>query len=136
VASRKRRTGQLATHTARRIVATTLFVDGGEALEDIARFVGHAKPPTTAGYVKRLGRRPEAVVKRAAAVLDAQADANDSPEQGSESPADPGSNRGSYGPGSSDEDTNDGEPQAPGRRYGPGRLGTVTTRCAERVVCG
>ena len=28
---------------------TTLFVDGDEALEDIARFVGHAKPATTAG---------------------------------------------------------------------------------------
>jgi hypothetical protein len=40
------------------------FVDGGEALEDIGRFVGHAKPTTTAGYVKRLGRRPEAVAKR------------------------------------------------------------------------
>ena len=45
-------------------------VAGDEALEDIARFVGHAKPTTTAGYVKRLGRRPEAVARRAAAILD------------------------------------------------------------------
>ncbi|HEY7071547.1 MAG TPA: tyrosine-type recombinase/integrase, partial [Acidimicrobiales bacterium] len=62
----------LATHSGRRTVVTTLFVDGDEALEDIARFVGHAKPATTAGYVKRLGRRPETVARRAAAVLDAQ----------------------------------------------------------------
>ena len=48
----------LGTHAGRRTVVTTLFVDGDEAFEDIARFVGHAKPSTTAGYVKRLGRRP------------------------------------------------------------------------------
>jgi NAD(P)-dependent dehydrogenase (short-subunit alcohol dehydrogenase family) len=42
----------------RRTVVTSLFVDGHEALEDIARFVGPAKPSTAAGYVKRLGRRP------------------------------------------------------------------------------
>jgi integrase len=66
----------VATHAGRRTVVTTLFVDGDEALEDIARFVGHAKPATTAGYVKRLGRRPETVARRAAAVLDAQGDAD------------------------------------------------------------
>jgi integrase len=60
----------LGTHAGRRTVVTTLFVDGDEALEDIARFVGHAKPSTTAGYVKRLGRRPEAVARRAAELLD------------------------------------------------------------------
>jgi integrase len=60
----------LGTHAGRRTVVMTLFVDGDEALEDIARFVGHAKPSTTAGYVERLGRRPEAVAKRAVAVLD------------------------------------------------------------------
>jgi integrase len=60
----------LRTHAGRRTVVTTLFVDGDEPLEDIARFVGHAKPATTAGYVKRLDRRPKAVAKRAAAVLD------------------------------------------------------------------
>jgi hypothetical protein len=32
--------------------------EGDEPLEDIARFVGHAKPATTAGCVKRLDRRP------------------------------------------------------------------------------
>jgi hypothetical protein len=60
----------LGTHTGRRTVVTTLFVDGDESLEDIARFVGHARPATTAGYVKRLGRRPESVARRAAAILD------------------------------------------------------------------
>jgi site-specific recombinase XerD len=60
----------LGTHAGRRTVVTTLFVDGHEALEDIARFVGHAKASTTAGYVKRLGRRPEAVARRAADLLD------------------------------------------------------------------
>jgi hypothetical protein len=47
-----------------------LFVDGDAALEDIARFVGHAKPSTTAGDVKRLGRRPQSVAERTAAILD------------------------------------------------------------------
>jgi hypothetical protein len=65
-------------------VVTTLFVDGDEALEDIARFVGHAKPATTAGYVKRLGRSPQVVAKRAAAVLDAQAGADHAAREGFE----------------------------------------------------
>jgi integrase len=74
----------LGTHAGRRSVVTTLFVDGDEALEDIARFVGHAKPSTTAGYVKRLGRRPQAVAKRAAAILDAHADDDDAERDVSE----------------------------------------------------
>jgi site-specific recombinase XerD len=64
----------LGTHAGRRTVVISLFVDGHEALEDIARFVGHAKPSTTAGYVKRLGRRPETVARRAAEVLDTHAE--------------------------------------------------------------
>jgi site-specific recombinase XerD len=67
-------TTDFGTHAGRRSVVTTLFVDGEEALEDIAHFVGHARPTTTAGYVKRLGRRPQAVAKRATAVLDVQGD--------------------------------------------------------------
>jgi integrase len=63
-------TARLGTHAGRRTVVTSLFVEGDEALEDIARFVGHAKPSTTAGYVKRLGRRPQSVAERAAAILD------------------------------------------------------------------
>ena len=63
-------TAQLATQTGRRSVITTLYVDGDEALEDIAQFVGHAKTSTTAGYVTRLGRRPKTVADRAAALLD------------------------------------------------------------------
>jgi hypothetical protein len=42
-------------------VVTTLFADGDEALEDIARFVGRARPATPGGSVKRLGRRPRPV---------------------------------------------------------------------------
>ena len=38
-------TGKVGTHTGRRTVVTTLFVDGDEALDDIARFVGHAGRP-------------------------------------------------------------------------------------------
>jgi hypothetical protein len=93
-------------------VVTTLFVDGDEALEDIARFVGHSRPSTTAGYVKRLGHRPQAVAKRAANVLDGlvlDVDDHDGSE-GSESPADLGSNPGSYGPESSERPPNGDEP--------------------------
>jgi integrase len=61
-------TAQLGTHAGRRTVVTTLFADGDEALEDIARFVGHAKPSTTARHVKRLGRRPQSVAERAPGV--------------------------------------------------------------------
>ena len=63
-------TTALATHTGRRSVVTSLYSEGEEALEDIAKFVGHARPSTTAGYVKRLGRRPKSVADRAAALLD------------------------------------------------------------------
>jgi hypothetical protein len=100
---------QLGTHAGRRSVVTTLLVDGGEALEDIARFVGHAKPTTTAGYVKRLGRRPQDVAERAAAVLDGQADDDRRSGQGSESPADFGSNPGGYRPESSTDGADHGE---------------------------
>jgi hypothetical protein len=41
---------QLGTHAGRRSVVTTLFVDGREALEDIARFVGE---PSRAGVRSR-----------------------------------------------------------------------------------
>jgi integrase len=68
-------TADLATHTGRRSVVTSLYSEGEEALEDIARFVGHARSSTTAGYVKRLGRRPKAVADRAAALLDPAAPA-------------------------------------------------------------
>jgi hypothetical protein len=54
----------------RRTVVTLLYVEGDEALEDIAHFVGHAKASTTAGHVKPLGRRPRTVAERAAALLD------------------------------------------------------------------
>ena len=64
----------LGNHTGGARSSPRCSCDGAESLEDIARFVGHAKPATTAGYVKRLGRRPEAVARRAVAILDAQAD--------------------------------------------------------------
>lgn len=66
-------TATVGTHTGRRSVITTLYTAGEEALEDIAQFVGHAKPATTAGYVKHLGRRPKAVSERAASLLDSEA---------------------------------------------------------------
>jgi integrase len=100
----------LATHAGRRTVVTTLFVDGDEALEDIARFVGHARPATTAGYVKRLGRRPETVARRAAAVLDAQVD-DEQPAGGVRNQvAGPASNRASNRPEDSGSAVDGGEP--------------------------
>jgi integrase len=90
-------TAELGTHAGRRTVVTTLFVDGDEALEDIAHFVGHARPATTAGYVKRLGRRPQAVARRATAVLDGQGDELAAgTDEVRNDPADLGSNGGSY----------------------------------------
>jgi integrase len=103
-------TALLGTHAGRRSVVTTLFVDGGEALEDIARFVGHAKPSTTAAYVRRLGRRPEAVARRAAVVLDAQADDHSARGGVRNHPDDLGSNGGSYRSESSDKAADDGGP--------------------------
>jgi integrase len=89
---------EIATHTGRRTVVTTLFVEGSEALEDIARFVGHAKPATTEGYVRRLGRRPKAVADRAASVLEPQQEQGDATQsEGSESVPDVGSDGGSDG---------------------------------------
>jgi integrase len=72
-------TADLSTHTGRRTVVTTLFVDGEEAVEDIARFVAHRKP-STAGYVKRLGHRPKAMADRAKDVLDVQPVAGEVPD--------------------------------------------------------
>jgi integrase len=100
----------LATHAGRRTVVTTLFVDGDEALEDIARFVGHAKPATTAGYVKRLGRRPETVARRAAAVLDAQGDEDEPVTRVRNQVADSASNRASYRPENAESVADDDEP--------------------------
>ena len=60
----------LGTHTGRRSVVTALYAEGGESLEEIARFVGHASPTTTAGYVRDLGNRPAAFAERAARLLD------------------------------------------------------------------
>ena len=93
-------TADLGTHSGRRTVVTTLFVDGDEALEDIARFVGHARPATTAGYVKRLGRRPHAVARRAAAILDGEDEGQADDDSGVRNhPDDFGSNGGSNGSG-------------------------------------
>ena len=102
---------QLGTHAGRRSVVTMLFVDGAESLEDIARFVGHAKPSTTAGYVRRLGRRPEAVARRAATILDGdQADDEGTATGVRNHPGDLGSNAGSYGPEPSGSPVNGDEP--------------------------
>jgi integrase len=102
-------TADLGTHAGRRTVVTTLFVDGDEALEDIARFVGHSKSSTTAGYVKRLGRRPQAVAKRAAAVLDGQGDRAARYEVRNH-PGDFGSNAGTYRREAADSPVDGDEP--------------------------
>ena len=62
----------VATHTGRRSVVTALFADGGESIDEIARFVGHASPATTATYVRDLGERPTEFARRAATLLDPQ----------------------------------------------------------------
>jgi hypothetical protein len=78
--------------------------------EYLARFVGHANPSTTAGYVRRVGQRPEAVAKRAAAVLDGdQAHDGEDTTGVRNHPADLGSNAGSYRPEPSDSPANDAE---------------------------
>jgi integrase len=106
----------ISTHTGRRTVVTTLFVEGDEALEDIAKFVGHADPATTARYVKRLGERPKTVADRARGVLERRADApaevvrND--QRGS------GSDGGSHDPSMPETGSNGGEPS--GRSDRPG----------------
>jgi integrase len=101
----------LGTHTGRRSVVTTLFVDGDEALEDIARFVGHVRPATTAGYVKRLGRRPHAVAQRAAAILDGDDRADDdTPTRVRNHPGEVGSNAGSNRGARPDQAQSDGGP--------------------------
>ena len=61
---------RLGTHTGRRSVVTALYAEAGESIEEIARFVGHASPATTAGYVRDLGKRPVAFAERAARLLD------------------------------------------------------------------
>jgi len=38
----------LGTHTGRRSVVTALYAEGSETIEEIARYVGHASPATTA----------------------------------------------------------------------------------------
>jgi integrase len=78
----------ISTHDGRRSVITALWAVGGESLDDIADYVGQADTKTTAGYVKRLGRRPKTVADRAAKLLD---------PEGSESPTEAGSNPGSNG---------------------------------------
>jgi hypothetical protein len=37
---------------------------------EVVRVHGHAKPSTTVGYVKHLGRSPQSVVEQATAILD------------------------------------------------------------------
>jgi hypothetical protein len=98
----------VATHTGRRTVVTTLYVEGAEALDDIARFVGHAKTSTTAGYVKRLGQRPRTVADRARGVLDRQSEAAASGVRNH--PAGSGSDRGSDDPSQSDTAANNPDP--------------------------
>lgn len=89
-------------------MVTTLFVDVGETLEEIARFVGHSRPSTTAGYLKRVGHRPQSVAKRAAGVLARLA--LDCDPRGSDHPRSSGATLGATAPESSSEAADGGEP--------------------------
>lgn len=61
---------RIGTHTGRRSVVTALYAEAGESIEEIARYVGHASPATTSGYVRSLGNRPAAFAQRAVRLLD------------------------------------------------------------------
>lgn len=63
----------VSTHTGRRSVITSLFLDGA-ATEDIALAVGHADPSTTRGYVQDFGDRLTATSKRMTTLLAAAAE--------------------------------------------------------------
>jgi integrase len=60
----------LGTHAGRSTAITVLYSEEGLDLADVARHVGHASPSTTAGYVRHLGRRPQATAEAATRLLD------------------------------------------------------------------
>jgi integrase len=60
----------LGTHAGRSTAITVLYAEEGLDLADVARHVGHASPSTTAGYVRHLGRRPQATADAAKRLLD------------------------------------------------------------------
>lgn len=60
---------QLGTHGGRRSVVTALYSESDMAVDDIANYVGHATHMSTRRYIKRLGKRPKEVSKRAGNVL-------------------------------------------------------------------
>jgi integrase len=66
-------TARLGTHVGRRTVVTAMS-EGGVALDDIARHVGHRSATTTGGYVRSHKERDKATAKRAAHLLDVPAE--------------------------------------------------------------
>jgi integrase len=60
----------LGTHAGRSTAITVLYTEEGLDLAEVARHVGHANPSTTAGYVRHLGRRPQATADAASRLLD------------------------------------------------------------------
>jgi integrase len=60
----------LGTHAGRSTAITVLYAEEGLDLADVARHVGHSSPSTTAGYVRHLGRRPQATADAASRLLD------------------------------------------------------------------
>ena len=58
------------THAGRSTAITVLYAEEGLDLADVARHVGHASPSTTAGYVRHLGRRPQATAEAARRLSD------------------------------------------------------------------
>ena len=108
--------------------AVTEYVAGAGGHGPLRR---DAKPATTAGYVKRLGRRPETVARRAAAVLDAQG-AEDQPVGGVRNQvAGSASNRGATG-----VRTRDQRRMPANHRRRSGRYRGVRRRSACGRVCG
>jgi integrase len=60
----------LGTRAGRSTAITVLYTEEGLDLAAVARHVGHANPATTAGYVRHLGRRPQATGEAASRLLD------------------------------------------------------------------
>jgi integrase len=77
----------LGTHAGRSTAITVLYADDGLDLADVARHVGHANPSTTAGYVRRLGRRPQTTAEAASRLLDPTSSSDGTPHLGFRTPA-------------------------------------------------
>jgi integrase len=111
-------TVSLNTHDGRRSVITALWDEGDVSLDDIGIHVGQLNPKTTEAYVKRRGRRPKRVARRAEELLDSGPEVRNHPGED-------GSNAGSDDrePARSADDTDEGNPSSERPETdGPGRF--------------